>query len=204
MIGLMVIALIMGTFYLGDIQMLLMSIGCSVLLLSAFALFVRSEIGGPTIFFFLLCVLPINIDGALFYFFTDDKYQYPEGPHFSAFFYVSVIGMTTFTGVLFGFVSGSEFFKDWSYRGILLMTIVLRSLTQLALVPLLLRWTASWGSVADGVWFMVVMFLDAVFFAWRWIPKQVMSAHLAPSGIEASTMALIAGTGNMSMMLGAC
>ena len=38
-------------------------------------------------------------------------------------------------------------------------------------------------------------------FAWRWIPKQIMGAHLTPHGVEATMLGLTAGTFNMAMIL---
>ena len=37
--------------------------------------------------------------------------------------------------------------------------------------------------------------------AWRWIPKQVLAAHLAPKGLEATCLGLQAGTFNMANIL---
>jgi len=99
-----------------------------------------------------------------------------------------------------GFISGAEIFKNWSYRGILQVTIMLRAFTQLALVPLLLRWNLRLG-VSDHAWVLVATGIDTMVFAWRWIPKQVMGAHLTPRGVEATMLGLSAGTFNMAMIL---
>ncbi|CAE7620054.1 unnamed protein product [Symbiodinium sp. CCMP2592] len=72
--------------------------------------------------------------------------------------------------------------------------------TQLAMLPVLCRWTLAFG-IPDSLWLLVVMGLDSMVQAWRWIPKQVLAAHLAPRGVEATTLGLHAGTFNMASIL---
>lgn len=200
MIGFLIVGLIIGTFFLSEGQLLVLSLVFASVVMTMFLVFIRHEITGPVVFYFMLGLCSFNIDGALFYFYTDTPEQYPEGPHFSAWFYTSALGATIFLGILVGFISGAELFKNWSYRGILKVTVMLRALTQLALVPMLLRWNLSVG-VPDKLWVLVVTGLDTMVFAWRWIPKQIMGAHLTPRGVEATMLGLNAGTFNMAMIL---
>lgn len=57
-------------------------------------------------------------------------------------------------------MTGGDLFKEWSYRGILKLTIFLRAGTQLLLMPVLLRWTPGWG-IPDGAWVVVCVAPDA-------------------------------------------
>jgi MFS family permease len=200
LIGTLIITLICSTFFLSEGQLLALSLCFASLVMCGFFIFIRKEIMGPIVFYFLLGLCSFNIDGALFYFFTNSPEAYPEGPHFSAWFYTSALGATIFLGIMVGFISGAELFKNWSYRGILRVTIMLRAFTQLALVPLLLRWNLGMG-ISDHMWVLVVTGVDTMVFAWRWIPKQVMGAHLTPRGVEATMLGLSAGTFNMAMIL---
>lgn len=200
MIGCLIIGLIILTFFLSEGQLLCLALGFASLVIGGFLIFIRHEIMGPIVFYFLLGLFSFNIDGALFYFYTDAPEQYHEGPHFSAWFYTSALGATIFLGIMVGFISGAELFKNWTYRGILKVTIMLRAITQLALVPMLLRWNLRMG-VPDHLWVLVVTGVDTMVFAWRWIPKQVMGAHLTPRGVEATMLGLSAGTFNMAMIL---
>jgi len=200
LIGTLIIGLITLTFFLSEGQLLCLSLGFASMVMGAFLIFIRPEIMGPTVFYFLLGLSSFNIDGALFYFYTDGPEQYPQGPHFSAWFYTSALGATIFLGIMVGFISGAELFKNWSYRGILKMTIMLRAMTQLMFVPMLMRWNLGMG-IPDSLWVLVVTGLDTMVFAWRWIPKQVMGAHLTPRGVEATMLGLSAGTFNMAMIL---
>merc|ERR1719316_1717702 len=175
LIGCLIVGLIGLTFFLSEVQLLVLSLAFATLVLSGFMIFIRPEIMGPIVFYFLLGLFSFNIDGALFYFYTDTPEQYPEGPHFTAWFYTSALGATIFLGIMVGFISGSELFKSWSYRGILKLTVVLRALTQMAFVPMLLRWNVKVG-IPDAVWVLVCTGVDTMVFAWRWIPKQIMGA----------------------------
>eukprot|EP00747_Dinoflagellata_sp_TGD_P023879 gnl/TRDRNA2_/TRDRNA2_130145_c0_seq1.p1 gnl/TRDRNA2_/TRDRNA2_130145_c0~~gnl/TRDRNA2_/TRDRNA2_130145_c0_seq1.p1 ORF type:complete len:576 (+),score=118.52 gnl/TRDRNA2_/TRDRNA2_130145_c0_seq1:86-1813(+) len=200
MIALLIVFLIFGTFALGERHIIVLALGFAMMVLTSFAVFIRREIAGPVIFYFLLGMLSFNVDGALFYFYTDTAAEYPDGPHLSTYFYTTGLGIVTFVGIMFGFVSGSEIFKGWSYRDILKVTIVLRAGTQLLLVPVLTRWTSRMG-IPDTVWLLTMTMMDTMVFAWRWIPKQIMGAHLTPHGVEATMLGLTAGTFNMAMIL---
>mmetsp|Transcript_19340 Transcript_19340/g.41685 ORF Transcript_19340/g.41685 Transcript_19340/m.41685 type:complete len:614 (+) Transcript_19340:244-2085(+) len=200
LIGLLVMALLVSTFFLADRNLLIVAIAVCIVVPSTFMFFIRPEIAGPIVFYFLLGMLSFSTEGALFYFYTDSALNFPHGPHFTALFYTTGLGAATFIGVTVGFISGAELFKNWSYRAILRVTIVLRAFTQLALVPVLTRLTHSLG-VPDSLWVLFIMTCDSAVFAWRWIPKQVMGAHLTPQGMEATMLGLIAGTFNMAMIL---
>jgi len=200
LMGVLVLLLIVGTFTMTEDRVCVMALAFGAVVMIAFGLFIRWEIAGPIIFYFLLQMLSFNVDGALFYFYTNSAAEYPEGPHFTAYFYTTALGAATFVGFTFGFITGEAMFKDWSYRSILKLTITGRCLTQLALVPALLRWTPQYG-LPDGIWVLCVVVVDSIVYAWRWIPKQVMQAHLTPRGVEATMCGLSAGTFNLAMIL---
>lgn len=200
MIGFLIFSLIFATFYLSELQIIGLAICFAGLVLGAFFIFVRREISGPVVFYFLLGMSSFNVDGALFYFYTDSPLEYPQGPHFTAYFYTTALGMVTFLGIMTGFLTGDWLFKNWSYTGILKVTILLRACTQLAFIPAFLRWNFRFG-IPDSVWILTVTMFDTMVFAWRWIPKQVMGAHLTPQGMETTMLGLMAGTFNMAMIL---
>eukprot|EP00931_Biecheleriopsis_adriatica_P120988 TRINITY_DN96077_c0_g1_i1.p1 TRINITY_DN96077_c0_g1~~TRINITY_DN96077_c0_g1_i1.p1 ORF type:complete len:553 (-),score=131.87 TRINITY_DN96077_c0_g1_i1:94-1752(-) len=200
MIGMIALTVVVSTFLLDEEYLVHIALGMAILVLASFSIFIRWEITGPVVFFFLLGLLSFNIDGAMFYFCTDSPEEFAAGPHFSPHFYITGIGAASFVGITAGFATGAEFFQNWSYRRICRVTLLLRALTQFAMVPVLRRWTVAWG-MPDSVWMLTVMLLDSMVQAWRWIPKQVMAAHLAPQGVEATTLGLHAGTFNMANIL---
>lgn len=179
----------------------------AAILLSAIGYCIRLEIALPLIFWFLLQACP-QVNGALFYFYTDSIDAFPEGPHFSAWMYATGMGLAGLLGVLTGYLTGSVFFKNWRYTSILLLTVPGRAVVRLMLVPVLWRWNttryhlAGTGDVyADLYWVFPVEFLSSMLFAWSWIPKQVMNAHLTPKGNEATMLALTAGTFNLGSIM---
>eukprot|EP00439_Symbiodinium_sp_Y106_P055458 s3014_g7.t1 len=189
MIGVLAFGLVVSTFLLDEHRLPEIAACMAAVVLGAFALFIRREIAGPVIFFFLLGLLS-----------TDSAAEFSEGPHFTPHFYITGIGAASFLGITVGFATGPEIFRSWSYRSICMLTLVLRACTQLAMLPVLCRWTLAIG-IPDSLWLLVVMGLDSMVQAWRWIPKQVLAAHLAPRGVEATTLGLHAGAFNMASIL---
>jgi len=165
-IGFLIVSLITCTFILPEEQIIILAVLFASLVLTSFMVFIRWEIAGPVVFYFLLGMLSFNIDGALFYFYTDSFKEFPEGPHFTPYFYTTGIGIATFVGIMIGFTTGNQLFKDWNYRMILRVTIILRAFTQLTLVPVLLRWTAQMG-YSERLWILAAVLIDTMVFAWR-------------------------------------
>jgi len=185
----------------------LVSVVAALLLIVGLAVFIRSEMAHPVIFWFILAACP-KVDGAMFYFYTDGVEAFPGGPHFSPWMYTTGIGLAGFLGVLFGYLSGSMLFASWRYPSILLLTVPCRALTRAALLPVLWRWTASRYNFvgvpeghADLYWVLPIEFLSSMLFSWSWIPKQVMNAHMTPKGNEATMLALTAGTFNLGSII---
>lgn len=200
--GFFVVLLIVGTFTMAEQPLFYLSLVVSAMGLGCIVYFLRWEIAGPIVFWFALGFLSMNIDGALFYFYTNGSEAYPEGPHFTPYFYTAAIGLAVFGGIFVGFTTGDSLFPGWTYRQILATTLVLRCLTQLLLVPVFLRWThESWHGYGEAIWVLTATAMDTCVFAWRWIPKQVMGSQLTPDGCEATVIALNAGSFNLAMVL---
>jgi Na+/melibiose symporter-like transporter len=149
-----------------------------------------------TIFAFLQTSCALSIEGATFYFFTDNATQYPEGPHFSAFFYTTVVGLVAGVFGLLGLWSYNRFMKDWTYRSIYFFANM--AVTVLNLVGLLLytRTNLKLG-IPDKVFVICGSVVQSLVLTWMWIPGVVMLAHLCPRGLEASMYALLAGCHNI-------
>mmetsp|Transcript_43515 Transcript_43515/g.100152 ORF Transcript_43515/g.100152 Transcript_43515/m.100152 type:complete len:545 (+) Transcript_43515:130-1764(+) len=165
-------------------------------IISGYMLFIRLEISGPVVWFFLVRCLTLQINGALFYFFTDSPLAFPTGPHFSPFFYVSGVTSVAIMGRLIGFMTAKDLFGSWSYGRALLATMPLAALTQLLLVPLILRWNLALG-IPDQVWVLAWTFLDMIARGWRHFPISIVLLQAAPHGLEASSLALNTGAINM-------
>mmetsp|Transcript_84951 Transcript_84951/g.245632 ORF Transcript_84951/g.245632 Transcript_84951/m.245632 type:complete len:564 (+) Transcript_84951:102-1793(+) len=198
-VGAMVSSITVGTFLLPRTQLFAIGIVCASILVCTFFFFIRFEIAGPLVFYFVHGLLSFGFEGAMFYFYTDTPEQFPGGPHFSKWFYTTGIGLSTFTGHLMGFISGEKLFANWNYRSILRLTIPMQAVMQLSYLPLIWR---STGPIPDAVWVVAVAFLDAVCAGWVRLPKQVMVAHMTPHSLEATGVGLSAGSFNLAMILG--
>merc|ERR1719183_2638331 len=72
---------------------LMVALVVAIIVVSAFTLLLHPMIGRMNCFFFIQTCCVVDISGASFYFFTNDRTQYPEGPHFSKIFFASALGV---------------------------------------------------------------------------------------------------------------
>ena len=166
------------------------------IVISSFAVLLRPLISTMTVFAFVQTSCALSIEGATFYFFTNNESQYPEGPHFSPFFYTTVVGLIVGLCGLVGLWSYNRYMKDWTYRSIYFFANI--TVTGLNLVGLVLytRTNIAWG-IPDKIFVLCGSVMQSLVLTWMWIPGVVMLAHLCPKGLEASMYALLAGCHNI-------
>merc|ERR1719321_279721 len=99
----------------------------AVIMLVSFSVVLSPVIAKVNAFFVLQTSMAFSVGGASFYFYTDTKEQYPEGPHFSMEFYTSVLGVVGSLCSLLGLYCYQRWFRDWKYRNLLLMTNLVAS-----------------------------------------------------------------------------
>jgi hypothetical protein len=203
--GLVLIGIVVATLTLSEEknvefpQFMMSFIGaCTVL--ASLAIFIRWEITGPCIFWFILQACP-RVDGALFFFYTDGPEAFPGGPAFSPWLYATGMNLASFCGALCAYLTGDFLFKQWRYPSIILLTVPLRAVTRLMLLPVLWRWTIPRYVDSEASFILLLEFLHCMFSGWSWIPRQVMTAHATPTGYEATMLSLMSGTFNMASMI---
>merc|ERR1719235_2864627 len=135
---------IIGTLYESSYVNCFAALAVAVVMLLAFSLVLRPVIAKVNAFFLIQTSLGFSIGGASFYFFTDDKQMYPEGPHFSMEFYTSVLGVVGSVCSLVGIYSYQKIMKDWTYRNLLLMTNVVLSILSISDVIMFRRLNVQW------------------------------------------------------------
>jgi MFS family permease len=172
----------------------------SLLVVGGYTMLIRKEISGPVVFYFIFRCLNLQLNGALFYFFTNRPEAFPEGPHFSPVFYVTAMTSFAIMGRMFGFWTAKDLFANWHYPDVLYVTMPLVALTQLSMVPVLLRWNLHVG-IPDKLWVLVSIFFDMAARGWRHFPFSVMLLQATPRGLEASSLALNTGAANMGITL---
>lgn len=176
------------------------AVAASLFVLLGYGVAIRPEISKPVIFYFIMRCLNLQINGALFYFFTNPPHALPGGPHFSPVYYVTAVTAVAVVGRMVGFITAKSVFSQWRYDRALLAAVPLVALTQMMLVPLILRWNLAIG-IPDRVWVLIWAFCDMIARAWRQFPLSLVLLHATPKGLEASTLALNTSAVNMGMVL---
>merc|ERR1712032_1749787 len=103
------------------------AVAVGVLMLVSFSLVLSPIIAKFNAFSLIQTALSLSYAGASFYFYTDTAEMYPEGPHFSDFFYNTVLGLVGIVFSLFGIFSYQRYMSNWNYRHILIATNIVLS-----------------------------------------------------------------------------
>jgi len=166
------------------------------ILLPTFHFVLRPEIAKVNTFFVLQSALSITIQGASFYFYTDKPSQFPEGPHFSVWFFTTTLGIVSATMSLIGLATYNHYMKNWTYRGLLLFCNTVVTLLSLLDVLMFTRLNLSLG-IPDTMFVLGSTVSTIVIRQWQWMPGMVVLSQLCPAGMEATMFALLAGCANI-------
>jgi MFS family permease len=129
---------------------------------------------------------------AAFYFYTDDAKMYPAGPHFSAFFVFSVMGVAGAAFSWLGVVGYMNFFSSWRSRRLVVFAGTLACALHLLDAVLFSRANLRLG-IPDEFFVLGGISLESAAETWMWMPIMVMFAHICPKGMEATMYAAILG-----------
>jgi hypothetical protein len=172
------------------------AIGVLAVLLPSFHFVLRPEIAKVNTFFVLQACFGITINGATFYFYTDKVDQYPDGPHFSAWFFTTVLGLVSASMSLLGLASYNRYMKGWSYRALLFFCNVIVTFLSLLDVFMYTRTNLKFG-IPDTAFVLGSSVSTIVIRQWQWMPGMVILSQLCPAGMEATMFALLAGCANV-------
>ncbi|CAD7942560.1 unnamed protein product [Amoebophrya sp. A25] len=167
-----------------------------IVMLIAFSLVLRPEIAAVNAFFLLQGSLGIGIGGASFYFFTNDATQYPEGPHFSPTFFMTVLGTVGTICSLLSLLFYNRFLKDYSYRTLFMLTNCLGAILGLLDIFVFTRQNVKWG-ISDHLFVLSGTVSGSLIGNWNWMPAVVLMSQLVPKNLEATLYALLAGCSNL-------
>lgn len=174
----------------------------AAVVLAAFSIFLSPVIAKFNAFSLIQTSLNFSMAGAAYYFFTDSPEEYPEGPHFSEFFFVSVMGTAGAVFSLVGIAAYQRYMSNWKYRNLLIMTNLIYSGLSCFDLLLFTRTNVKLG-IPDHVFVLSCTVLGSVLNQWRWMPGVVINSHLCPKGMEAIMYALLAGCHNLGNMIAA-
>ncbi len=198
-----ILTIILGLFGLFKMKtkyLFFSSIICGIILIIAFNYLVSPMFAKIQTFFIIQNMFTISIESATFFFFTDNNIQYPEGPHFSLFFYITVLGITGSLCGFFGILTYNIFMKDWKYRNILLITNLLFTLVSLLNIIIFKRWNLLIG-IPDTIFILGAETFQHVISVWLYIPFTILISQLCRPGAEALIFSIVAGCSNLGSSL---
>jgi hypothetical protein len=164
--------------------------------LIAFGLVLTPVIAKFVMFSVLQSSLALSVSGATFYFYTDTVEQFPEGPHFTPFFFNSVIGALSSIFSLLGIFLYQRYTSTWKYRHIFLVMNALFSLACLTDILMFTRANVKIG-IPDHIMIIGGTIFENVFNTMLWMPQVVILSFMCPKGMEATMYALLAGSHNL-------
>jgi len=170
----------------------------AVVVITAFTMLLHPMIGRMNCFFFIQTCCVVDISGASFYFFTDSRTQYPEGPHFSKIFFASALGVFVAILSLVGMAIYNRFMQHWRYHGLFLFANILVCIVSLSSLLVYTRYNLVLG-IPDTVFVLSTWGIWAIVHMWMWLPGVVLMSQLCPEGLEATMYALLAGCHNLGL-----
>ncbi|CAK0834074.1 unnamed protein product, partial [Prorocentrum cordatum] len=180
------------------------AVAVGMAMLVCFSLVLSPVIAKFNAFSLIQTALSLSTGGASFYFYTDTPEQYPEGPHFSDFFYNSVLGTAGTVFSLIGIFTYQRYMSNWKYRNLLIVTNITLSAFSALDIMMYARLNKKIG-VPDHALVFGLSCIETVIAQWQWMPQVVILSYLCPKGMEATMYALLAGCHNMGgLIAGSC
>lgn len=181
-----------GVFLQNPVISVQVALVVAALVLVAFAITLTPHLAKFNIFLLLVMACRPDYGGATFYFFTDTPEMYPEGPHFSVYFFTSTLGMVTAVFGIIGALTYYHYFRTWSLRHIVLVTNVLFAALSAMDILMLTRVSKRLG-IPDHVLFMSLSACENLLEQWVVLPAVLMLAELCPRGMLGTMYAIMLG-----------
>lgn len=187
---------VIGLFEIGTLPLMISAVGCALAMIALFFAFIDRRIARIMTFVILQNMFSFDLDSGAFFFYTDNATQYPQGPHFSIFFYVTVMGVLSIVLGIVGTFIYMLVMREWTYRNIFLFTGAFNVLFSVFNIFFFKRLNLEWG-VPDTVFVVGTDALKVITGSLAMMPAQAMMQGLCPDGIESTVYALLAGTANL-------
>ena len=198
--GISLTSSLIGFLNVPTIWLFVFSLVSSLSMMLCFFLMIDRRIALIQIFVILQNMFTISIDSAAFFFYTDQVAQYPEGPHFSNFFFVTVMGVIAIGFSILSHILYNLFMTKWKFRNVLLMANLVYIIVSIPSIFFYLRWNLKAG-IPDSVFILGSEALSVVTGTWTMMPLVLLMLQLCPEGIEATVFALLAGSSNLGNAL---
>jgi hypothetical protein len=162
----------------------------------AFGLVLTPVVAKFVVFSIVQQSFSLSMGGAAFYFYTDTAEQYPEGPHFTPFFFNSVLGALATVFSLFGIFLYQRYTSTWKYRTIYFVMNIAYSVCCFSDIFMFTRANLKIG-IPDHLMILGGSVFENVFSSLCWMPQVVILSYMCPKGMEATMYALLAGSHNL-------
>lgn len=174
------------------------AVSCSVgaVILLAFSVFLSPVIARCNAFAMLTSCFGISISGASFYFYTDDAIAYPAGPHFTPFFFNTVMGCIAQLCSLLGIVAYQRYLTRFTFRTVFMFSQAVTAGLSCLDVMMFARVNVKLG-ISDHVMVLGASAMENLVAQWNWMPQVLLFSRLCPKGMEAMMYALLAGSANL-------
>jgi hypothetical protein len=189
-----------GLFDISSVYLFVASMVGTILMILAFFLLIDQQIARIQAFVIIQNMFTLSLESATFFFYVDGEDQYPEGPHFSNFFYITVMGIIGTLLAFLGVVTYNLFMTKWSYRKILIITNLLLICASVPNIFFFLRWN-RYLLIPDWVFVIGCESLQVVTYVWSSLPLSIIMLQLCPQNMEATVYALLAGSSNLGNSL---
>lgn len=180
---------------------LAVGLSSAIVVSAAFLVLTSPMIGKMVTFGIIQHLCAFSTMGGVFYFFTNGPEQYPEGPHFSPMFMITIVGAV---GSLFSLVGFSLFnlcMKRWRYHSVFYTTNIAYAIGHGLAAIQFSRLNVKWG-ISDEAFAISYAVVQSVTTSMLFLPGIVLMTQLCPKNVEATMYALLAGTSNLGTQIG--
>jgi hypothetical protein len=190
------VSIIIGFLGVPSLYLFLFSTLSSLLLIGAFFLLAERNIALLQTYIMIQNMCSFSLEGAEFFFFTDSATSYPEGPHFSNLFYITVLGVVATLLSVAGMFIYNFYMTEWSFRSILLFTNLVYVLISFTNVILYKRLNVAMG-IPNELFVLGTEVIRVIIGNWGYAAFSVIMLKICPKGVGATSYALLAGCANL-------
>lgn len=174
----------------------IISLVVALVVMVCFSVMLNPIIAKVNAFALIQTCLTISLESAGFYFCTDTKDEYKDGPHFTPLFYNTVLPLCGSAFSLLGIWCYSCSAHLWSYQKLYIIGNLVIGFISLLDVLFFLRWNKEVG-INDHVFVLGSSSVGSLVNEWLWMPSIALLSQLCPKGMEAIMFANLAGCHNL-------
>lgn len=142
----------------------------------------------------------LSVSGPAHYFFTDSKTQYPDGPHFEPWFWLSICGFSGAIAGLLALLGLSRKAGECNYRFLFTVLLILGAAVSSSESLIFARITARWG-IPDHAFVVVGTILSGAVGAMLSLPTSLLLSRLCPYE-ESMMFSILSSAVNLAQLLG--